>query len=103
MDAGRRTWASRLNCGVPWGTREPERLGTAGLLQVVARCRVAPAGGSRNLWHSCGECQKVSVDSQFYVQLWVRFLVWLQHNPRTISVWAAGNSGSRWGQLGAKA
>ena len=32
-----------------------ERLGTAGLLRVVARWRVAPAGGSRNLPDSSGQ------------------------------------------------
>ena len=32
-----------------------ERLGTAGLLRVVARRRVAPAGGSRNLPDSSGQ------------------------------------------------
>jgi hypothetical protein len=41
--------------GVPWGTREPERLGTAGLLCVVVRWRIAPAGGSKNLPDASGQ------------------------------------------------
>ena len=35
-----------------------ERLGTAGLLRVVARRRVAPAGGTRNLPDSSGQSVK---------------------------------------------
>src|SRR5262249_41111700 len=37
------------------GRTGTERLGTAGLLRVVARRRLAPAGGSRNLPDSSGQ------------------------------------------------
>src|SRR5258707_13812737 len=48
---------------VPWGTREPKRLGTAGLLLPTARWSVAPAGGTKNLPHSCGQSVKDMADA----------------------------------------
>src|SRR5262245_53330347 len=42
------------------GHTETERLGTAGLLRWGASPALAPAGGSRNLWHSC---RRVSIQS----------------------------------------
>src|SRR5262249_40583632 len=43
----------------PWGAREPQRLGTGGLLLSVVRCWVAPAGGSRNLPDESGRVSMV--------------------------------------------
>jgi hypothetical protein len=44
---------------VPWGTRDPKRLvPPAGLLLPTARWSVAPAGGTKNLPHACGQSVK---------------------------------------------
>jgi hypothetical protein len=47
-----------VRCVVPWGAREPKRLGTAGLLRMGERASVALAGGAKHLpvWPR-GECQ----------------------------------------------